>query len=228
MPKPILDIKNYHNDFLILKSKDPSYLAKIGKSIFGRKLDFVEEVIVTPIEICLKLNRLFEESKIELLQKIEKGETNKFITYQLPIYFNDHEDWENVRSTTGFSKEGIIEKLVVTKFSISMFGFLPGFIYLEGLDPSLHVPRKKTPSKYVKANSIALGGKYVGLYSIDSPGGWHVVGQIPISILDIPQLPPVEMNLGDQIKLHPIDQIEFKNILQKQMSLTAYNNSFPK
>ena len=104
-----------------------------------------------------------------------------------------------------------------------MFGFLPGFIYLEGLNPSMHVPRKTIPSKYVKANSIALGGKYVGLYSIDSPGGWHVVGQIPISILKFTQLPPVEMNLGDKIVLHPIDQIEFEIILQKQISLKEYN-----
>jgi KipI family sensor histidine kinase inhibitor len=219
----VLDIKNYHNDFLILKSKDQTYLAEIGRSIFSKKLDFVEEVIVTPTEICLKLNDNFEETKIELLQKLERNETTKSNTYLLPIFFNDHEDWEDVESVTGFSKKEIIEKLVVTKFSISMFGFLPGFTYLEGLDPSLHVPRKTIPSKYVKANSIALGGKYVGLYSVDSPGGWHVVGQIPISILVIPQLPPVEMNLGDQIILHPIDQIEFENILQKQISLKEYN-----
>ena len=223
MPNPVLDIKNYNNDFLILKSKDQTYLAEIGKSIFNKKLDFVEEVIVTPIEICLKLNDNFEESKIELLQKLEQNETTKSNTYQLPVYFNDHEDWIAVKSITGFSKEEIIEKLVATKFSISMFGFLPGFIYLEGLNPSMHVPRKTIPSKYVKANSIALGGKYVGLYSIDSPGGWHVVGQIPISILKFTQLPPVEMNLGDKIVLHPIDQIEFEIILQKQISLKEYN-----
>ena len=223
MLNPILDIKNYHNDFLILKSKDQPYLAELGKSIFEKKLDFVEEVIVTPTEICLKLNHNFEESKIEFLQKIKQNKTIKSKTYQLPIYFNDHEDWENVKSTTGYSKKEIIEKLVATKFSISMFGFLPGFIYLEGLDPSLHVPRKTIPSKYVEANSIALGGKYIGLYSIDSPGGWHVIGQIPISILEIPKLPPLELNLGDRIILRPIDQLEFENILQKQISLKEYN-----
>ena len=104
-----------------------------------------------------------------------------------------------------------------------MFGFLPGFIYLDGLDASLHVPRKTIPSKYVKANSIAIGGKYIGLYSIDSPGGWQVIGQTPISILEIPQLPPVEMNLGDRIKLKAIDATEFENILQKKITLKEYN-----
>ncbi len=223
MPNPNLDIENYNNDFLILKSKNKTYLAEIGRSIFSEKLDFVDEVIVTPIEICLKLNDNFEESKIELLQKIQQKENTKSKTYQLPIYFNDHEDWEKVKSVTGFSKKEIIEKLVATKFSIAMFGFLPGFIYLEGLDPSLHVPRKTIPAKYVQAKSLALGGKYVGLYSIDSPGGWHVIGQIPISILKISQLPPLKMNVGDQIILHPIDEMEFENILKKQISLKEYN-----
>lgn len=223
MPKSILDIKNYNDDFLILKSKDQTYLAEIGKSIFYQKFDFVDEVIVTPNEVCVKLNYQFEESKVELLRKIEEKEITRLSTYRLPIYFSDHEDWEMVKSITGFSKKVIIKKIVATKLSISMFGFLPGFIYLEGLDPSLHVPRKTIPSKYVKANSLALGGKYVGLYSIDSPGGWHVIGQIPISILEIPQLPPVEMNVGDHIILHPINQFEFDNILQKRISLKEYN-----
>ncbi len=223
MPNPILDIKNFNNDFLILKSENQSYLTKIGKSIFDKKIDFVDQVIVTEVEICLKLNQNFHESKIELLQNFELGKTTKKTSYKLPIYFNDHEDWKNVELVIGFSKTEIIEKLVRTELSISMFGFLPGFMYLSGLDSSLHVPRKTVPSKYVKANSIALGGKYVGLYSIDSPGGWHVIGQIPISILNTSQLPPVDMNLGDLIKLDPIDKEEFENLLKRNISLKEYN-----
>ena len=218
-----LDIQNFNNDFLILKSEDQSHLAEIGRSIFEKKLDFVDEVIVTEMEICLKLNQNYHESKIKLLNNFQLGKKSKNAVYQLPIYFNDHEDWRNVASIIGFSKTEIIEKLVATKLSISMFGFLPGFMYLSGLDPPLHVPRKTIPSKYVKANSIALGGKYVGLYSIDSPGGWHVIGQIPITILKTSQLPPVDMNLGDQIKLHPIEKVEFENLLRKNISLKEYN-----
>ena len=157
------------------------------------------------------------------MQNFELGKTTKKTSYKLPIYFNDHEDWKNVELVIGFSKTEIIEKLVRTELSISMFGFLPGFMYLSGLDSSLHVPRKTVPSKYVKANSIALGGKYVGLYSIDSPGGWHVIGQIPISILNTSQLPPVDMNLGDLIKLDPIDKEEFENLLKRNISLKEYN-----
>ncbi len=223
MLNPILEIKNFHHDFLILKSEDHTYLAELGKAIFNQKLDFVDEVIITEVEICLKLNQNFAESKIELLQKMVLGQKSKKTIYKLPVYFNDHEDWENVKSATGLSKNEFIDKLLVTKLNISMFGFLPGFIYLDGIDPSLHIPRKTIPSKYVKANSIALGGKYIGLYSIDSPGGWHVIGQSPISILETSTLPPVQMDVGDQIELFQIDENEFEKLLKKQISLKEYN-----
>lgn len=223
MLNPILEIKNFYNDFLILKSENQAYLAAVGKAIFDKKLDFVDEVIVTEVEICLKLNQNFQESKIELLQNLELGKKSERRNYQLPVYFSEHEDWENVASVTGFSKTKIIEKLVAAELSIAMFGFLPGFLYLSGLDPSLQVPRKNIPSKYVKANSIALGGKYVGCYSVDSPGGWQVIGQTPVSILKKSQLPPVDINLGDQITLHPIDQMEYENLLKKNISLKEYN-----
>lgn len=215
-------VNNYNNDFLILKSETNAEIGKIGKAIFQQKFDFIDEVIVTEVEVCLKLNANFNDSKMEELKSIEQEQDKALKTYNLPIYFSDHEDWAQVELVTGFQKKEIILKLMAIEFSIAMFGFLPGFMYLDGLDKPLHVPRKTVPSKYVKANSIAIGGKYLGLYSLDSPGGWHVIGQIPFSLLEIPKLPPVALNLGDKIRLHPIEKKEYDKLLEKQISLKEY------
>lgn len=217
-----IEVSNYNNDFLILRATLNSELGQIGKAIFQQKFDFVDEVIVTEVEICLKLNANFDASKLEKLKNIEQGEGKAQKAYELPIYFNDHEDWAVVEKITGFSKEDIVSKLEATDFSIGMFGFLPGFLYIDGLDPSLHVPRKTVPSKYIKANSIAIGGKYLGLYSLDSPGGWHVIGQLAIPILEIPNLPPVTLNLGDKINLRSINKREYDELVEKQISLKEY------
>ena len=72
------------------------------------------------------------------------------------------------------------------------------------------MPRKANPEKYVAANSLAIGGKYLGLYALDSPGGWNVIGKTPISMLQIPNLPPVAVNLGDKIKLQAISASEYE------------------
>lgn len=197
-----MNIKNYNNDFLIIKSNNQ--LQQIGKAIFEQNFDFVTEVIITEKEVCVQLNDLFEVEKLDLFHNLQFTKKGTSKTYELPVYFTNHEDWKRVEAVTGFSKKAIIEKLVSTEFSIAMFGFLPGFLYLDGLDESLHVPRKAVPSKYVEANSIAIGGQYLGLYSVESPGGWNVIGKVDVSILDLSSIPPVKMNLGDKIKLKVI------------------------
>ena len=224
----ILEIKNYNDDFLILKSENKLELTHIGKTIFQKEFGFIDEVVVTEFEICLKLNKNFNKSKIELLQKLrdEKKESQKQTDYKLPIYFFNHKDWQEIILKISLSKKEIIEKLLIANFSIAMFGFLPGFIYLRGLDKSLHIPRKAIPSKYIEANSIAVGGKYLGLYSISSPGGWHVIGKTPISILTISHLPPISINLGDTVKLHSIDKIKYEKLLQASISLKEYSDQF--
>ncbi len=214
-----VEVTNYNDDFLILRSAETPHLRKVGKAIFLRQFDFVEEVIVTEVEICLKLNAQFGPFKIGYLTDVQLGATHESRTYQLPVYFDQHEDWELIESSSGFSKNQVIQKLVEVEYTIAMFGFLPGFMYLDGLPASLQVPRKTIPAKYVEANSIAIGGKYLGLYALDSPGGWNVIGKTPIALLQIPELPPVVPNLMDKIRLVPIDQNTYVQMVQQSVVL---------
>lgn len=223
LAKRKLIIRNFNHDFLLIQAEDDAAITSLGKQIFEKKFDFAEEVIVTERELCIKLNDRFDDSKIELLKTLEETSPEPAKTYKLPVFFADHEDWSQVETTTGLNKQHIIKRITASPFSIAMFGFLPGFLYLEGLEPALHVPRKSVPSKYVKANSIAIGGKYIGLYALDSPGGWHVIGQMPIPILQTSQLPPVPFQPGDSILFHPIDKATFEAISIKQITITEYN-----
>lgn len=216
-------VQNFNNDFLLIRATQEGTLAALGKLIYERKFDFIDEVIVTEREICLKLNALFDNQKMELLSTLQPAKQQASNTYRLPIYFADQEDWKGVSTSTGLSKEEVIEQVLATDFTVAMFGFLPGFIYLNGLPEHLHVPRKSVPAKYVKANSVAIGGKYLGLYALDSPGGWHVIGRVPVSILQLPQLPPLPLNLQDRMKCVRITPEEFTHINAQQLNLIAYN-----
>lgn len=216
-------IRNFNNHFLLLRAENGVEVGKIGKAIFEKQFSFIDEVIVTEVEICLKLNDRFSYPKIGLLARINIETVDHQKEYKIPVYFEEHEDWQIVESTTGFSKDHVISKLTQQKFSLAMFGFLPGFLYLNDLDPSLHVPRKTVPSKYVEANSLAIGGKYLGIYGLDSPGGWNVIGKLPLSLLQIPELPPVPLNLGDQLQFESISQQEYDALLNSSSSLKSYN-----
>ncbi len=218
-----VEIQNFNNDFLLLRSSDSIAIKELGKAIFERRFEFIEEVIVSEIEICLKLNTQFETAHLDLLRNQDRIELTNPVTYRLPVLFSQQDDWSTIELVSGLSRQTSIDKLLSINFSIAFFGFLPGFLYLDGLPESLHLPRKTTPSKYVEANSLAIGGKYLGLYAIDSPGGWHVIGQTPIQLLETPNLPPVRFQMGDQIQLVAIDQKTYENLRRSRTSLIQYN-----
>lgn len=219
-----LNIENYNDDFLILKSENKNLLAGIARSIFEKNVDFVSEVIIAETEVCIQLNDRFDESKLGQLNLSGNKSIKKPRSFKLPIYFNEHTDWNGILKQTGLSRAETILKILESTLSVAMFGFLPGFVYLDGLDPDLHVTRKAIPSKYVSAGSVAIGGKYLGIYSIDSPGGWHVIGQIPLSILNIQSLPPVDFDIGDTLELEAINQEQFDQIVKAHTSFMTYNS----
>ncbi|GLR18023.1 5-oxoprolinase subunit B family protein [Portibacter lacus] len=223
MDDSLLHIDNYNDDFLIITSDEHLVLRALGLSIFEQNFEFVNEVIVTEAEICLQLNSKFHADHLAEIKALKVESGSDRTRYKLPVYFDDGEDWTFVESFSGLTKAQVIKELVTSELNISMFGFLPGFMYLSGLKKAIQIPRKSVPSKYVKSNSIALGGKYLGLYAIDSPGGWHVIGKTPISILDITGLPPVPMNLEDQVQIVEISKLEFEKIKAEKMTLGEYN-----
>jgi len=233
-----LEVHLFGTDFLLLRAGDtvrPGFaeasagamLAAIGRAIYRRGFDFVEEVIVTEGEIALQLNERFRYIRIAQLTTLEPGGEDAARSYRLPVCFRDHPDWGGVVAHTGLDRGAVIARLTATSFRLAMFGFLPGFLYLDGLEPALQVPRKAEPARRIPPNSIALGGKYLGLYSLASPGGWHVLGQTPLRLLQIPVLPPIPLQPGDQLRLEPVDEATFARLERRELTLMEYNHAQP-
>ncbi len=99
-----------------------------------------------------------------------------------------------------------------TIYTVYFIGFLPGFLYLGGLDDKLYLPRKSTPTLKVKKGSVAIGGNQTGIYPIDSPGGWHVIGSCPLSFFDPKFDTPCFAKPGDKIQFLSIDKNKYNDI----------------
>lgn len=95
-------------------------------------------------------------------------------------------------------------------YQLIFYGFLPGFMYLSGLDPQLSQPRKSIPDRVIQAGSVAIGGDQTGIYPMESPGGWHVIGRTPIPFFDPKNNPPVWAKPGDEIRFYAISSSEFE------------------
>ncbi|WP_025739613.1 5-oxoprolinase subunit PxpB [Aquimarina pacifica] len=100
-------------------------------------------------------------------------------------------------------------------YSVYFIGFLPGFLYLGGLHKKLHEPRKSTPSLNIKKGAVAIGGKQTGIYPIDSPGGWHVIGRCPVDLFDVSAALPSVFYAGDSIQFYAVSINEYTEIKEK-------------
>ncbi len=97
-------------------------------------------------------------------------------------------------------------------YTIYFIGFLPGFLYLGGLDRRLFFPRKDTPNLNVKKGSLAIGGEQTGIYPQNSPGGWHIIGNSPIDFFDITKERPCFASAGDRLQFIPVDYKTYNDI----------------
>jgi inhibitor of KinA len=113
-------------------------------------------------------------------------------------------DIEEVVRHTGLTSVRVVELHAAPEYVVHMVGFLPGFPYLGGLDPRLTTPRRSTPRTRVPAGSVGIGGSQTGVYSIESPGGWQLIGQTAKRLFDVKRDPPVVLRIGDRVRFHPI------------------------
>ena len=91
-------------------------------------------------------------------------------------------DLKEISDQKRMSKNAIIKLHSQAVYTVYFIGFLPGFLYLGGLDDKLHFPRKATPRKKEKKGAVAIGGNQTGVYPNESPGGWQIIGNSPISV----------------------------------------------
>jgi KipI family sensor histidine kinase inhibitor len=89
-------------------------------------------------------------------------------------------------------------------YTVYFIGFLPGFPYLGPLNPELETPRLETPRLAVKAGSVGIAGTQTGIYPLDSPGGWRIIGWTPMILFDPGLEPPARFSPGDAVKFIPL------------------------
>lgn len=116
----------------------------------------------------------------------------------------------------GMRPEKVVEIHSSVIYTVYMVGFIPGFAYLGGMPPLLETPRKSLPRKVIHAGAVGIGGKQTGIYPLETPGGWQIIGQTPLRLFDINNNPPALLKAGDRIRFKPITISEFKLYRNKQ------------
>jgi inhibitor of KinA len=147
----------------------------------------------------------------EALAAAEETSATDASLIEIPVCYGGEfgPDLEDVASIHGLRPEEVIGLHCAAVYYVYMIGFTPGFPYLGGLDERLYTPRKKTPRKLVPAGSVAVADRQTGIYPIDSPGGWQLIGKTPLTLFDLERADPFYLHAGDSVRFKPITREAF-------------------
>lgn len=143
------------------------------------------------------------------IQLKESPKPDRYL-WRLPVSY-DLEfglDLEEVANQLLKTKDEIIAMHTGATYTVFGIGFLPGFMYLGGIDEGLELPRKATPRPKVIKGAVGVAGKQAGIYPQESPGGWNIIGNCAVPIFDATKENPCFVSVGDKIEFYRISKAE--------------------
>ena len=160
----------------------------------------------------------------KMLRVSHKAQKLNTIVMEIPVlYGGDYgPDLGYVAEYNHMTPEEVIKRHTSAEYLIYMLGFTPGFSYMGGMDEQIATPRLKTPRVLIPAGSVGIAGKQTGIYPIDSPGGWQLIGRTPVKLYDAQRDTPILLDAGLHVKFVPIDENEYKRI-QSRIELGKYH-----
>ncbi|GLS89320.1 allophanate hydrolase [Psychromonas marina] len=208
--------------FLITLSDqiDLSLTAQIAQLVKLIETELADALVdITPsyssilVEIdLLKISPLVAEQQlIALSQQTSQASdlTGKLI--ELPVYYDMTVGWDlnKVACDNNLSVNDVINIHSEKIYQVCAIGFAPGFAFLAELNERINQPRHICPRAFVPAGSVAIADKQSAVYPSDSPGGWHIIGNCPISLFNIKHTPISPFKIGDRVKFTAINLQQF-------------------
>lgn len=221
-----MEIKQYTEDSITLlfgEEIDPDTNKKIvntRKYIDSLDIDGIVETIISYTRLVIYFDVLKIDNKklIEMIQNIDKDRIidgdYAYRIVEVPVCYGGDYGPDMWRfEEMGISMTEVIERHANKEYLVYMLGFMPGFVYLGGLDEKIAMNRLDSPRTNIDAGSVGIAGHQTGVYPYDSPGGWNLIGRTPIKLYDIRRgEDTILYDAGDRIVFKPITNEEFDDI----------------
>lgn len=151
--------------------------------------------------LVLSFTQIIDYLRTRIAQ-IEENDHRKRRQVEIPVRYGGEfgPDLEFVASHCSLRVEDVIRIHTERIYTVFMMGFTPGFPYMGKLDDAIITPRLQTPRTHVPAGTVAVAGSQTGIYSIDSPGGWRLIGWTPLKLFAPESESPFLFSPGDEVK----------------------------
>lgn len=162
----------------------------------------------------LRTAQQMRESIARLLTQLAATDMPPQRTVSLPVCYGGvyGEDLDCVAEQCGLTRDEVIEIHSGGEYLVHMLGFVPGFPYLGGMSPRLATPRRETPRVKTPVGSVGIAGEQTGVYPIETPGGWQLIGRTPLALFRPQQQPPTLLQPGDTVRFVPITSHQFHDL----------------
>lgn len=147
----------------------------------------------------------------------ENRSISKEETITIPVYYGGDfgPDLDEISLHTKLGHDEIINIHSSVTYKVYMIGFVPGFPYLGGMDKRLTTPRKTYPRAIVPAGAVGIAGEQTGVYPLETPGGWQIIGRTPTVLFNPKREQPSLLKAGNQVIFKPIGLEEFEHLSGK-------------
>jgi inhibitor of KinA len=139
-------------------------------------------------------------------QNLDQTELPEPRTIAIPIVYGGEQgpDLESVAQYHHITPQAVIDYHTRPTYRVYMIGFTPGYPYLGEVPDAIATPRRKTPRILVPRGSVGIAKQQTGIYSVDSPGGWQIIGWTPVNLFDPLAQPPSLLMMGDRVRFQAI------------------------
>ncbi|RKO65859.1 5-oxoprolinase subunit PxpB [Desulfofundulus salinus] len=188
-------------------------LQRSGIGGIGEMIPTYRSLLIYYDPMQLPLNQL-----IDYIQEVEADMERLKLPhpkiYVIPVIYGGEygPDLEDVARYNQLTPGEVIQIHTATDYLIYMLGFAPGFPYLGGMSLRIATPRLKTPRTHIPAGSVGIADKQTGIYPIDSPGGWRIIGRTPVKLYDPYREPPVLLSAGNYVRFVSITAEDYHKI----------------
>ena len=189
-------------------------------SIEAQRIPGVTDLVPTYRSILVYYDPLrlpladLEDRLRDLEEHLGETSTEPPRVVELPtLYGGEHgTDLEHVAEHNGLTTGEVINIHSGTDYLVYMMGFTPGFPYLGGMSDRIATPRLETPRTAIPAGSVGIAENQTGVYPIESPGGWQLIGRTPVQLFDPRHDPPVLVEAGDYVRFVPVTEDQYQDI----------------
>jgi KipI family sensor histidine kinase inhibitor len=205
-PEQTVRVLPYGDRALLVEVSDLAAVTAVRVALERSPLPGQLELVPAARTVLVLLDRAPAEADAAALRRLrpappeERGEVRRI---ELPVVF-DGPDLAEVAQLTRRTVPELVAALTTTEFTVAFGGFAPGFAYLTGLPPELHVPRRATPRTRVPAGAVGLAGPFAGAYPRASPGGWQLVGRTDAVLFDVDREPPALLVPGVRVRFRQV------------------------